>query len=163
MPRLRKGASTGLPFQLETFERDLLRFDRWRKGTTQPPPSNVRVTSIEDSRGSAHLRRRARHVPARASPCFERRMPLYELLCMARPLAARKELAEVANRAGRTVLESGGIVADVKSYGEHTLAYTIRTASGERIRQVSLSFHGSTCDAKSFTAPPEEKASEELG
>lgn len=57
---------------------------------------------------------------------------------MARPLAARKELAEVATRAGRTVLQSGGIVADVKSYGEQTLAYTIKTASGERIRQANF-------------------------
>lgn len=78
---------------------------------------------------------------------------MYELLCMARPLAARKELAEVATRAGRTVLQSGGIVADVKSYGEQTLAYTIKTASGERIRQVSPWFLGSTCNAEGFSSP----------
>lgn len=64
------------------------------------------------------------------------KMPLYEILCMARPLSARKELVEIVSRAGNAVLSSGGIVIDVKSYGQQTLAYTIKTRSGEKMRQV---------------------------
>lgn len=71
-----------------------------------------------------------------ASHAIGSKMPLYEILCMARPLSARKELVEIVSRAGNAVLSSGGIVIDVKSYGQQTLAYTIKTRSGEKMRQV---------------------------
>lgn len=65
-------------------------------------------------------------------------MPLYELFCLARPRLGNAQLAEIIKLAGRTVLDKGGVITDVKSYGEQELAYEIRKP-GERHTHVSSS------------------------
>eukprot|EP00955_Chlamydomonas_euryale_P024484 257937-Chlamydomonas_euryale.AAC.7 len=53
-------------------------------------------------------------------------MPLYEIVCLAKPALARPHLARMMQRVGDLVMSDGGIVADVVSYGEQHLAYDIR-------------------------------------
>lgn len=53
-------------------------------------------------------------------------MPLYELLCLTRPELARPEITKIIQRIGTSVLSSGGIITDIKSYGNQLLAYDIR-------------------------------------
>lgn len=58
-------------------------------------------------------------------------MPLYELFCLAKPRIANADLASLMKQAGRIVLNSGGVLTDVKSFGSQKLAYVIKRP-GER-------------------------------
>jgi ribosomal protein S6 len=58
-------------------------------------------------------------------------MPLYELLCLARPVLQREDLRRMIAKIGRTVYDKGGVVMDVQSYGLHPLAYKIRGVHGK--------------------------------
>lgn len=53
-------------------------------------------------------------------------MPLYEIVCLAKPSLARPLLARMMQTAGELIMKEGGVVADVVSYGEQQLAYDIR-------------------------------------
>lgn len=63
-------------------------------------------------------------------------MPWYELFCAARPQLARAQQAELFRAAAGTVLRGGGVVADLKSFGDQRLAYHIREA-GNKWSEVS--------------------------
>ncbi|GIL89996.1 hypothetical protein Vretimale_18009 [Volvox reticuliferus] len=52
-------------------------------------------------------------------------MPLYELLCFAKP-APRAELVNLFRALGAVVYTNGGFVTQLKSYGEQYLAYDLR-------------------------------------
>lgn len=64
-------------------------------------------------------------------------MPLYELFCLAKPRIGKQALADIIKLAGRTVLDKGGVITDVKSFGEQKLAYEIRKpgAKFEEVRR----------------------------
>ncbi|KAJ9508947.1 hypothetical protein QJQ45_028272 [Haematococcus lacustris] len=53
-------------------------------------------------------------------------MPLYELMCLAKPALARPLMVEMMKRVGKLVSEKGGVVTDIKSFGDQHLAYDIR-------------------------------------
>ena len=53
-------------------------------------------------------------------------MPFYEFLCLAKPSLTRAHLARMMSRCGELVMGEGGIVTNVISYGEQSLAYDIR-------------------------------------
>lgn len=53
-------------------------------------------------------------------------MPLYELFCLSKAQLSKVQLSEVIKLAGRIVLNHGGVITDVKSFGEQQLAYEIR-------------------------------------
>ncbi len=53
-------------------------------------------------------------------------MPLYELMCLAKPALPRQELARIMQRVGELVMNRGGVLTNVTSYGEQHLAYDIR-------------------------------------
>ncbi|BDA51076.1 probable 30S ribosomal protein S6 [Coccomyxa sp. Obi] len=53
-------------------------------------------------------------------------MPLYELFCMAKPALARTQASQLLRSAASAVLSKGGVLTDIKSYGERELAYEIR-------------------------------------
>ena len=53
-------------------------------------------------------------------------MPLYEFLCLAKPSLARAHLSRMMTKVGEIVMGDGGIVTEVVSYGEQSLAYDIR-------------------------------------
>ena len=53
-------------------------------------------------------------------------MPFYEFLCLAKPSLAKPHLARMMARVGDIILGDGGIVTNVVSYGEQSLAYDIR-------------------------------------
>jgi small subunit ribosomal protein S6 len=57
-------------------------------------------------------------------------MPLYELFCLTKNGLGKRQLADIIKLAGRTVIGKGGVITDVKSFGEQPLAYEIRK-SGE--------------------------------
>jgi small subunit ribosomal protein S6 len=63
-------------------------------------------------------------------------MPLYELFCLAKPRLGKAVLGDIIKLAGRTVLDKGGVITDVKSFGEQKLAYEIRRP-GEKYEEVS--------------------------
>lgn len=64
-------------------------------------------------------------------------MPLYELFCLAKPQLKRLYLTEMISLAGRAVLQHGGVITDIKSFGEQKLAYDIRKP-GEVFDKVSI-------------------------
>ncbi|KAG2484009.1 hypothetical protein HYH03_017176 [Edaphochlamys debaryana] len=52
-------------------------------------------------------------------------MPLYELLCLARP-SARPEMVALIKGLGDVVYRNGGFITQLTSYGEQHLAYDLR-------------------------------------
>jgi hypothetical protein len=58
-------------------------------------------------------------------------MPLYELLCLARPLLARDQLQRMIEKVGGMVYTKGGVVTNVVSYGKQPLAYKITGVQGK--------------------------------
>ena len=68
-------------------------------------------------------------------------MPLYDLVAIVKATAPRNAVAEVLRRAAVGVMDAGGVVTDVKSYGLRDLAYSIRKA-GETHVQVRRSWQG---------------------
>jgi small subunit ribosomal protein S6 len=74
-------------------------------------------------------------------------MPLYELFCLAKPRLGKAVLSDIIKLAGRTVLDKGGVITDVKSFGEQKLAYEIRRP-GEKYEEVSA-----RCPFKIFQFP----------
>jgi small subunit ribosomal protein S6 len=53
-------------------------------------------------------------------------MPLYEFVCLAKPALPRASLAKMMARTGEIVMDDGGIITKILSYGEQSLAYDIR-------------------------------------
>ncbi|WPT10673.1 37S ribosomal protein MRP17 [Picochlorum sp. SENEW3] len=64
-------------------------------------------------------------------------MPLYELFCLAKSRLTPVELKRLMAGAGKVILDKGGIITDVKSFGEQRLAYVIRRP-GERYATASM-------------------------
>eukprot|EP00899_Mesostigma_viride_P011531 jgi/Mesvir1/20379/Mv12287-RA.1 len=62
---------------------------------------------------------------AHLSSCYAI-MPVYELLCIAKPTLQKSQLAEILKRAGKAVLDGGGLLKDIKSCGRSKLAYNFR-------------------------------------
>eukprot|EP00882_Tetradesmus_deserticola_P012043 GHRQ01012755.1.p1 GENE.GHRQ01012755.1~~GHRQ01012755.1.p1 ORF type:complete len:133 (+),score=43.70 GHRQ01012755.1:478-876(+) len=58
-------------------------------------------------------------------------MPLYELLCLARPLLRKDELGRMIQKVGSLVHSKGGVITNVNSYGEQNLAYKIKGVQGK--------------------------------
>ena len=53
-------------------------------------------------------------------------MVLYEAMILVSAKAPRTACADILRRVGATVMERGGVVTDVTSYGARTLAYEFR-------------------------------------
>uniref|UniRef100_A0A7S3R7V7 30S ribosomal protein S6, chloroplastic n=1 Tax=Dunaliella tertiolecta TaxID=3047 RepID=A0A7S3R7V7_DUNTE len=53
-------------------------------------------------------------------------MPLYELLCLAKPALGRPEQVRMLQRVAEKVMDHGGVLTRLTSYGEQHLAYDIR-------------------------------------
>lgn len=68
-------------------------------------------------------------------------MPLYELLCLARPLLPRDELQRMISKVGGLVYTKGGVVTNVVSYGKQPLAYKISGVQG-KFDEVRLQING---------------------
>lgn len=62
-------------------------------------------------------------------------MPLYELFCLAKPRLQKKQLAEIMKVANSAVLNHGGVITDIKSFGQQPLAYEIKRP-GEKFSEV---------------------------
>ena len=58
-------------------------------------------------------------------------MPLYQLFAIAKPTVPVSGLAAALRKVGSNVYSSGGVVTEIKSYGEQELAYDIKTAAGK--------------------------------
>lgn len=68
-------------------------------------------------------------------------MPLYELFCLARPRLADPTLHEIIKKAAVQVLDKGGVLLNVSSYGDTDLAYSIRPSKDEVLQQVIPDVH----------------------
>lgn len=66
-------------------------------------------------------------------------MPLYELFCLAKP-GLGKRLGDVIKIAGRKVIDEGGVLTDIKYFGEQPTAYEIRKP-GEKYSEVRSPFY----------------------
>lgn len=53
-------------------------------------------------------------------------MPLYDLVCLAKPALERTVLSGMMQRVGTVVMDRGGVLTDIKSYGDQLLAYDIK-------------------------------------
>ena len=62
-------------------------------------------------------------------------MPLYELFALAKPALAQPQLAEIIKAASQAVFAQGGVLTDIKSFGQRPLAYDIRKP-GEKYSEV---------------------------
>ena len=62
-------------------------------------------------------------------------MPCYRLFCLAKPGLGLEQQAAVIRAAALAVLDGGGVLMDVQSYGEMPLAYPVRPA-GQRFDEV---------------------------
>jgi small subunit ribosomal protein S6 len=85
-------------------------------------------------------------------------MPLYELFAVAKPRLPKAQLASILKAVGQTVMDSGGVVTDIKSYGDRRLAYDIRQP-GERHSEVGsrANKHApspSACTHRRLHSPP---------
>lgn len=81
-------------------------------------------------------------------------MPLYELFCMVRPGLETGVVANIMRTAGRTVLSSGGVLTDVKSFGEQPTAYPIRRP-GEKYEEVRGAGVALSVRSRSGSTPPQ--------
>ncbi|KAL4447863.1 hypothetical protein ABPG75_005082 [Micractinium tetrahymenae] len=64
-------------------------------------------------------------------------MPLYELFALAKPAVGKAALAEMMRAVGSTVMQQGGVVTDIMSYGQRKLAYDIRQP-GSRYSEANM-------------------------
>lgn len=78
--------------------------------------------------------------------CGDLRMPVYELLCLARPLLAKQAVQSMMSKVGRMVYVQGGVVTDIKSYGEQSLAYKIKGVQDKYDKVCHRSAAVSACD-----------------
>ena len=58
-------------------------------------------------------------------------MVLYDFLVMVKSSVPRNQLADILRRTGTRVLDAGGVITDITSYGTRTLAYEF-TSPGEK-------------------------------
>lgn len=77
-------------------------------------------------------------------------MPFYELFALARPSLQRGDQFEIIRAAATAVLSGGGVLADIKSYGERPTAYPIRPP-GSRYDSVSAYQQYLTCVCRSLS------------
>ena len=64
-------------------------------------------------------------------------MPLYELFCLARPQLRQAEKAELFKKTAEIIFGAGGVVTDLKNFGERPLAYKVAgVLPGERHEKV---------------------------
>lgn len=70
-------------------------------------------------------------------------MPVYELLCLCRPLLQRDELQRMIQKVGGMVYTKGGVVTNVVSYGKQPLAYKVRGVQGKFDEVSCLAFRSS--------------------
>jgi len=71
-------------------------------------------------------------------------MPLYELLCLAKPALGRPEQVRMIQRVAEKVMDSGGVVTGLTSYGEQHLAYDVRKPF-QRFDKVCVCVHMCSC------------------
>ena len=64
-------------------------------------------------------------------------MVLYELMVMVKSATPRAQLADILRRAGTRVLDSGGVITDITSFGTRPLAYEFKSP-GERHFEVRV-------------------------
>ena len=67
-------------------------------------------------------------------------MPLYSMFCMAKPAIGRAAVGSMMRLAGTTVLNKGGVLTDIVSFGKQDLAYDIRN-QGVKYSQVRALSH----------------------
>ena len=53
-------------------------------------------------------------------------MPFYELFSLAKPALERSQQFEILRAAATAVYSGGGVLADIKSFGERLTAYPVR-------------------------------------
>ena len=63
-------------------------------------------------------------------------MPLYELFCLVKP-GLGKQVGDIMKLAGKTVIDRGGVLTDLKFFGEQPLAYLVRRP-GEKYEKVRI-------------------------
>lgn len=95
--------------------------------------------SIERARIRSDIAARVTATTARTlgSGRFERDMVLYEAMILVSSRAPKSACADVLRRLGTSVMEKGGVVTNVTSYGARTLAYEFKKP-GERHFEVGL-------------------------
>ncbi|CAG9460180.1 unnamed protein product [Pedinophyceae sp. YPF-701] len=58
-------------------------------------------------------------------------MPVYQLLCQMRPRVSMQKAEQVLKVLGVSVLDSGGVLTGIKSFGVVPTAYTVQTRAGK--------------------------------
>ena len=63
-------------------------------------------------------------------------MVLYELMVMVKSATPRAQLADILRRAGTRVLDAGGVITDITSFGTRPLAYEFKSPGRDTSRCV---------------------------
>ena len=113
--------------------------------------------------GNAHEQEsRARH--SRARPPLHTPVPastrstmvLYDLMVIVKSATPRAQLADILRRAGTRVLDAGGVITDVTSFGTRPLAYEFKSP-GEKHFDVRVP-HRSTTRGRPSRRSPRRRA-----
>lgn len=62
-------------------------------------------------------------------------MPLYDVMAIVKGAMPQQQVAMILKKAANAVLDNGGVLTDVRSFGVNRLAYTIRKY-GEKFDEV---------------------------
>jgi ribosomal protein S6 len=65
-------------------------------------------------------------------------MPLYDIVCLFKAAASRREIVEIMTSVGKRIYARNGVVTDINSYGMQPLGYQIKR-QGTRFDEVSNS------------------------
>ena len=87
-------------------------------------------------------------------------MPLYDLVVLVKAAVPRPQLADIMRRAGLQILDKGGVMTDIKSFGTRTLAYEFRKP-GEKHYEVRYTRCVSMCTNAAALDP--HKISQNIG
>jgi len=80
-------------------------------------------------------------------------MVLYDVLVMVKSSVPRNQLADILRRTGTRVLDAGGVITDITSYGTRTLAYEF-TSPGEKHFEVRTARRRAAFLRENQRAPP---------
>mgnify|MGYP006128970717 FL=1 len=83
-------------------------------------------------------------------------MVLYDLMVIVKSATPRAQLADILRRAGTRVLDAGGVITDVTSFGTRPLAYEFKSP-GEKHFDVRVP-HRSTTRGRPSRRSPRRRA-----
>lgn len=90
-------------------------------------------------------------------------MPLYELLCLSKPALPRAELVAMMQRVSLVIMQRGGVLTNLLSYGEQHLAYDLRRPFERYSKVCAVAGGKCVCKASSSEQGQQQRLVNDLG